>query len=115
MKPKVNEIWLVAFPFSDLSSNKLRPALVIAIHREEVIILGIFSKIPDGDLRETWVLVSEEDDDFQETKLKKSSLIRCDKIATVNQSIFQKRLGILSSQLMGKVNLALRISLNLGD
>ena len=47
MKPKINEIWLVCFPFSDLKTNKLRPALVIAIHREEVIILGIFSKIPN--------------------------------------------------------------------
>gem|GEM_PF-7010704 len=42
MKPKINEIWLVCFPFSDLKTNKLRPALVIAIHREEVIILGYF-------------------------------------------------------------------------
>ncbi|MFM6183581.1 MAG: type II toxin-antitoxin system PemK/MazF family toxin [Dolichospermum sp.] len=115
MKPNIHEIWLVSFPFSDLSSNKLRPALVIAIHREEVIILGIFSKIPDGNLRDTWVLVSDKDDDFQETGLKKSSIIRSDKIATVNQSVFQKKLGILSPILIEKVNLALKISLNLGD
>jgi mRNA interferase MazF len=31
MKPKINEIWLVSFPFSDLTSNKLRPTLVIAM------------------------------------------------------------------------------------
>ena len=55
MKLKINEIWLVSFPFSDLAGNKLRPALVIAIHREEAIILGIFSKIPNENLRETWV------------------------------------------------------------
>ena len=115
MKPKIHEMWLVSFPFSDLSSNKLRPALVIAVHREEVIILGIFSKIPDSNLRDTWVLVSEEDDDFKETKLKKSSLIRCDKIATVNQSVFHKKLGVLSPMLIEKVNLALIISLNLSD
>lgn len=113
MKPKINEIWLVSFPFSDLKTNKLRPALVIAIHREEVIILGIFSKIPDDNLRETWVLVSDKDSEFQLTGLKRSSLIRADKIATVNQAVFQKRLGILSSELIEKVNLALKISLNL--
>ncbi len=113
MKPKINEIWLVSFPFSDLKTNKLRPALVIAIHREEVIILGIFSKIPDGNLRETWVLVSDQDSEFQVTGLKKSSLIRADKIATVNQAVFQKKLGILSSELIEKLNLALKISLNL--
>jgi len=113
MKPKINEIWLVCFPFSDLKTNKLRPALVIAIHREEVIILGIFSKIPNDNLRETWVLVSDQDSEFQLTGLKKSSLIRADKIATVNQAVFQKRLGVLSSELIEKVNLALKISLNL--
>jgi mRNA interferase MazF len=53
MKPKINKIWLVCFPFSDLTANKLRPALVVANHREEVIILGIFSKIPAENLRET--------------------------------------------------------------
>ncbi|MDJ1170059.1 hypothetical protein PMG71_11530 [Roseofilum sp. BLCC_M154] len=47
MNPKIHEIWLVAFPFSNLASYKLRPALVVAIHRQEAIILGIFSKTPD--------------------------------------------------------------------
>ena len=50
-KPQPGEIWLVRFPFSDLTSAKLRPALILAIHREEVIIVGIFSKIPTGDLQ----------------------------------------------------------------
>jgi mRNA interferase MazF len=113
MKPKINEIWLVSFPFSDLAGNKLRPALVIAIHREETIILGVFSKIPDENLRETWVLVSDQDDKFKETGLKKSSLIRADKIATVNEVVFQRKLGILSSELTEQVNLALKKSLNL--
>jgi len=44
ISPKPGEIWLVKFPFSDLTSAKLRPALILAVHREEVIILGIFSK-----------------------------------------------------------------------
>jgi mRNA interferase MazF len=52
-KPKVSEIWLVRFPFSDLTSTKLRPALILAMHREEFIILGIFSKIPSGELYDT--------------------------------------------------------------
>jgi len=47
MMPKRGEIWLVRFPFSDLSSAKLRPALVWAIHGEDVILIGIFSRIPD--------------------------------------------------------------------
>jgi mRNA interferase MazF len=113
MTPKIREIWLVSFPFSDLSATKLRPALVVANHREEAIILGIFSKIPNENLRETWVLISENDPDFKATGLKKSSLIRADKIATLSKFIFQKKLGILSSNLMEKFNLVLKKSLNL--
>lgn len=113
MKPKIREIWLVSFPFSDLTATKLRPALVIANHREEVIILGIFSKIPSEKLRETWVFISENEPDFEETGLKKGSLIRADKIATVSQLVFQKKLGNLSFDLWKKVNLALVKALNL--
>lgn len=113
MMPKIREIWLVSFPFSDLTATKLRPALAVANHKEEVIILGIFSKIPNENLRETWVLISENDLEFKETGLKKTSLIRADKIATISKFIFQKKLGILSSDLMEKVNLALKKSLNL--
>lgn len=113
MIPKIREIWLVSFPFSDLTATKLRPALVIANHREEIIIIGIFSKIPHETLKETWVLVSENNPQFQETGLKKTSLIRADKIATLSQFVFKKKLGVLSVDLMKKVNLALKKSLNL--
>ena len=87
-KPKHHEVWLVRFPFSNLTSTKLRPALVIAVHREELIILGIFSKIPVSDLRENWVLISDTHPEFLQTGLKKTSLIRADKIATVDESVF---------------------------
>ena len=86
-KPKHHEVWLVRFPFSNLTSTKLRPALVIAVHREELIILGIFSKIPVSDLRENWVLISDTHPEFLQTGLKKTSLIRADKIATVDESV----------------------------
>jgi mRNA interferase MazF len=111
--PKPAEIWLVKFPFSDLTSTKLRPALVLAVHREEVIILGILEKIPDGDLRDTWVLVEETHPQFRQIGLKKTSSIRTDKITTINKSVFQNQLGSLPSDLLILVQNALKISLNL--
>ncbi|BAZ52286.1 putative plasmid maintenance toxin/cell growth inhibitor [Nostoc sp. NIES-4103] len=110
---KVLDIWLVRFPFSNLTSTKLRPALVLAVHREEVIILGIFSKIPAADLRETWVLVSDTHPQFSQTGLKKTSLIRADKIATVNELVFERQLGILPSDMLILVQEALKKSLNI--
>lgn len=115
MLPKINEIWLVRFPFSDLTSSKLRPALIISVHREEVILVGIFSKIPEINLQDTWVLVSEQDLNFKQTGLKKSSLIRTEKIATVSKDLFTKRLGSLSVDLISIVHTALKKSLNLSD
>lgn len=110
-KPKLTEIWLVKFPFSDLTSTKLRPALVLAVHREEFIILGVFSKIPVEKLRDTWVLIEENHPEFSLTGLKKQSLIRADKIATVSESVFQKRLGILPPDIQMLVQEALKKAL----
>lgn len=115
MLPKTNEIWLVRFPFSDLTSSKLRPALIISVHREEVILVGIFSKIPETTLQDTWVLISEQDLNFKQTGLKKSSLIRTEKIATVSKNLFTKKLGSLPIDLVSIVNIALKKSLNLSD
>ncbi len=114
-KPNAGEIWLVSFPFSNLTTRKLRPALVLARHRQELIILGIFSKIPPGNLLPTWVLISERDLNFPQTGLLKTSLIRADKIATVDESVFDRKLGNLPSELSGLVCLALKHSLNLVD
>lgn len=112
-KPKVSEIWLVHFPFSDLTSTKLRPALVLAVHREELIILGIFSKIPQGELRQSWVLISDTHPEFSQTGLKKTSLIRADKIATVNESVFERKLGVLPLDIQALVDAAIKNALNI--
>ncbi|MCL1464049.1 type II toxin-antitoxin system PemK/MazF family toxin [Argonema galeatum] len=75
--------------------------------------MGIFTKVPVGELRDTWVLVEETHQEFSQTGLQKQSLIRADKIATVNESVFQKRLEILPSDLETLVKEALKKSLNI--
>lgn len=115
MSPKPNEIWLVKFPFSDLTSAKLRPALVIATHREEIILIGIFSKISTVLLQNSWVLISEQDQDFKQTGLKKISLIRADKIATVNKTVFVKKLGLLPTSMLPFIQFSLKKALNLSE
>ncbi len=54
------EIVLISFPFTNLTDAKIRPALVISELKEDIIVVGIFSKIPDI-LEESWFLINEED------------------------------------------------------
>ena len=113
MMPKRGEIWLVRFPFSDLTSAKLRPALVWAIHGEDVILIGIFSRIPDRTKRKTWIVIEEQHPGYRKAGLKKTSLIRAEKIAVVHKSVFQKKLGKLSVSLMEDIEKALKSALKM--
>lgn len=112
-EPKINEIWLVNFPFSDLTASKLRPALIIASHRREVILIGIFSKIPTENILPCWILLDSQDLNFSESGLRKSSLIRADKIATVSNTVFRRKLGNLPAVYLCSVQDALKNALNL--
>ena len=108
--PRPGEVWLVRFPFTDLTTTKLRPALVIATHGEDIIVMGIFSRVPPM-LRETWVLVDGEGTTFGQTGLKKSSILKAEKIAVIHESIFQRRLGNLPPDLMARSHEALKRAL----
>ncbi len=112
-KPKPGEVWLVRFPFTELTSTKVRPALVLADHRQDLIVLGIFSKVPAGALPETWVLIEETHPEFGQTGLKKTSSLRAEKIATVYESVFQRQLGRLPSDMMEQVQKALKKALRI--
>jgi len=109
--PKRGEVWLVRFPFTDLTSTKLRPALVVAVHGEDAIVVGIFSRLPAGTLRKTWVRIDGEHPTFPETGLKKASLLKAEKIATVHESVFQRKLGKLPPDAMAQVQEALKTAL----
>jgi len=110
-KPKRGEIWLVRFPFTDLASTKVRPVLVWAAHGEDIIVVGIFSRLPARPMRPTWVLIEEGHPDFPRTGLKKTSLLKAEKIAVLHVSVFQKRLGRVTKELMNRAESALKKAL----
>ena len=113
LRPERGEVWLVRFLFTDLISTKLRPALVLAVHGEDSIILGIFSRLPASTLRKTWVLIDEQHPEYPQIGLKKTSLLKAEKIAVVHKSVFQRKLGTLPPDLMGKVQEALKGALHI--
>ena len=113
LRPKRGEVWLVRFPFTDLTSTKLRPALVLAVHREDVIVTGIFSRVPSGRLRRTWVLVEDCHPAFQQIGLKKTSLLKAEKITVIHESVLQRKFGTFPPDLMAKTEEALKSAIHI--
>jgi mRNA interferase MazF len=98
---KRGEIVLLPVPFSDLSSVKRRPVLVISntshnCTNSDMIVVAITSNMQqNGIVIETKDLLAGE--------LPKKSLIRCDKIYTLEQCIVIKQIGIVSESVLKKV------------
>jgi len=88
------DIILVNFPFTDLSSNKKRPSLIISPNEynvsDDLIITFITSNIP-SELKAFDFLINN----WKDSGLLKPSLIRM-KFATISKTIVHKKLGKLS-------------------
>lgn len=110
---KRGDIVLVRFPFSDYSTTKLRPALIISTDNEKDICVAFISSVVPAELEKTDVLLTEDDDDFSQTKLKKDSVFKMNKIATLDKSIILGRLGTVSEKLQKRLDEKLRIALGL--
>lgn len=92
-------IVLVPFPFTDLTSAKVRPAIIVSrdsVSSEDIIVCFITSKI-DGVNSSNLVLESNAT-----TGLKVRSIIRFDKIATLHKNVILGELGKVDKQILQK-------------
>lgn len=108
-------IVLTKFPFTDLSSSKRRPAVIISRasnDKEDVIVAFISSVIPDN-LSETDFVLDLDHKDFPAAGLKKKSVFKMDKLATLNKSIFSGEMGKLSPDILCRLEDKLKIALDL--
>ena len=113
MKPRRGDIWLVRFPFTDLASTKVRPALVLAVHREDIIFVGIFSRPHPSPLRRTWLRIPSSHPAFRRTGLKKSSVLKAEKLAVIHESVLVRRLGRLPPSLFREAQQLVKLALHL--
>lgn len=87
------KIVLVPFPFTDLSTSKLRPALVLVEGETDSVVAFISSRIP-AQPATTEVLIPQDHREFGLTGLKTASIVRLDKL--------QQFPGVLSSERLEK-------------
>ena len=91
------DVVLIPFPFTDLSTAKKRPALIVSsnwynLKRNDVIVMAISSQIPSSISKDEYLLSTKD----QETAgIPKQSIIKLGKVVTINQNLIRKSLGKL--------------------
>lgn len=104
---KRGDIVLIRYPFTDLSSDKVRPALVISsdsyMQKSKDAIFVCFSSNINNQ-ESTDVLINQEDPEFSTTGLKKSSLVKTAKIVILEKSLAHRLLGQADPKIMQKVD-----------
>ncbi|MEG3938871.1 MULTISPECIES: type II toxin-antitoxin system PemK/MazF family toxin [unclassified Microcoleus] len=98
MKP--GDIVLIRFPQADLKQGKLRPALVIAIApgRHPDLLLALVSSRIDQSTAGFDEIIDVADSDYIATGLKVASIVRLGRLASVESSVVNGRLGSISNE-----------------
>ena len=109
------DIVLVPFPFTDFSSHKVRPAIVLSPKpvSTDIIIAFISSVVQPKAVKRTDYILKEDHPDFRATGLKKSSVFKMNKLLTVERSLIIKRLGSVSPTILKELDGKLRIATGL--
>jgi mRNA interferase MazF len=83
------DIYLVRFPFTDLSTTKLRPALLLINFKLDISVCFITSQLS---LAEDWDMKLSPN---PATGIHQTSLVKIGKIATINKNLVLGKLGSL--------------------
>jgi len=95
---KKGDIILIPFPFTDLSGLKNRPALILIEGQNDITVSFITSQIKWKEEFDIKVSPSAENG------LKRTSLIRLNKLATIDKELVIGKLGALSTKILSEVD-----------
>ena len=105
MALKRGDTVLVPFPFTDLSSRKVRPAIIISPDPQaEDILVSFISSSPPDKLAATDFLLESKHPDFSKSGLKRTSVFKLNKLLTLHHSVIFRRLGSISKQLQKEID-----------
>lgn len=112
------DIVLIQFPFTDLTSQKVRPALVVSSNQynnksQDALFLLITTNTKNQFFCD--YLVDASHPEFPGTGLRYPSLFKCDRLVTLSQSIAQRRLGVAGNKILESVERMLLDILDLQD
>ena len=99
------DVVLIPFPFTDFSTMKQRPAVVISSNEfnashQDVIAAAVTSHIPEQVAAGDYVLAAS---DLRSAGLPKPSLIKPGKIVTIDQRLIRKKLGVLPASTLANI------------
>ena len=101
------DVVLINFPFTDLSGSKLRPTVILAETNVDVVVTFITTQLKW--LEPTDVRLSPT----LNNGLKLQSIIRTNKIATLDKMLIRGRMGTLSLEDLQNLNEKLKLTLKL--
>ena len=101
------DIVLVTFPFTDLKGSKLRPAVILTKTALDVTVCFITSQICWQESTDVLLMPSLK------SGIRKQSLIRTNKIATIDKSLAKGLMGTLDSNEIQEFNQKLKLLLQL--
>ena len=112
-----DDIVLVPFPFDDLSSSKVRPAVCLTDpidrHRH-VVVAFISSNVPIRTLA-TDIVVRNTAPEFAGTGLRQTSCLRLHRLVTLADSSIVRKLGTIPSGIRNDIDVGLKELFSLGD
>lgn len=86
------------FPFSDLSESKRRPALIIAVFKEEILLCQITSQYKYDEYA-----IELTNENFKIGNLNKFSHIRPNRIFTADKQLVERKIGTIKKEKLKKV------------
>ena len=112
---KRGTVVLTPFPFTDLAGSKVRPAVVVSRSDRpgSDVVLAFATSYRGQPLLATDLHIVASHADYGLTGLKGESVVKLDKLATLDFSLIHGELGALSLTLLSALDAKLRYALEL--
>ena len=105
MSLQKGDIVLVPFPFTDLTSTKLRPAIILWSSNISFDVTVCFISSQNlSTLTPEEFLLSKSDPEFSQTGLKTNSKVRVSRIVTIERRLITRRIGKLGNHQVQLLN-----------